>query len=151
MAQIKFIGPFALVRELLKHVDYIRSIHFYRQTSILEVILAGRVVITAEIIEAMKESGYILKIFYNSVDPELIDSIGDFQSKIQNEDDVPYYMRTTLLLKDTEPPLENGGKSDIQALIAEPIHAEFEAAIRDAACNNCNVNTEGDEDDIACE
>lgn len=130
MAQIKFIGPFALVRELLKHVDYIRSIHFYRQTSILEVILAGRVVITAEIIEAMKESGYILKIFYNSIDPELIDSIGDFQSKIQNE---------------------NGGKSDIQALIAEPIHAEFESATRDAACNNCSVNTEGDEDDIACE
>ena len=51
-------------------------------------VLAGRVVITAEIIEAMKESGYILKIFYTSVDPELIDSIGDFQGEIQNEDDV---------------------------------------------------------------
>jgi hypothetical protein len=107
-----------MVRELLKYVGHIRSIHFYRHTSILEVVLAGRVVITAEIIEAMKESGYILKIFYNSVDPELIDSIGDFQSEIQNEDDVPDYIRTTLLLKDTElPPLENGGKSDIQALI----------------------------------
>ena len=107
-----------MVRELLKYVGHIRSIHFYRHTSILEVVLAGRVVITAETIEAMKESGYILKIFYNSVDPELIDSIGDFQSEIQNEDDVPDYIRTTLLLKDTElPPLENGGKSDIQALI----------------------------------
>ena len=149
MAQIKFIGPFALVRELLKCVDHIKSIHFYRQTSILEVVLAGRVVITAEIIEAMKESGYILKIFYNSIDPESIESgsLGDFQSEIQNEDDVPDYMCTTLLLKDTQPPLENGGKSDIQALIAEPIHAEFEAATRDAVCNNCNVNTEGDEDD----
>jgi hypothetical protein len=139
----KFEGPYAGIRELLKHVDHIRLIEHYRQTSILKVVLAGRVVITDEIIEAMKESGYIIKIFYNSVDPELIDSTGDFQSEIQNEDDVPYYMCTNLLLKDTEPPLENGGKSDIQALIAEPIHAEFEAATRDAACNNCNVMTEG--------
>jgi hypothetical protein len=143
----KFKGPLGLIRELLKYVDHIRSIHLYRRTGILEVVLAGRVVITDEMIEAMKESGYILKIFYNSVDPELIDSIGDFQSEIQNEDDVPDYMRTTLLLKDTQPPLENGGKSDIQALIAEPIHAEFEALTRDAVCSGCNINREGDEDD----
>ena len=143
----------AFVRELLKHVDHIRSIHLYRQTSILEVVLAGRVVITDEIIEAMKKSGYILKIFYNTVDPESIESgsLGDFQSEIQNEDDVPDYICTTLLLKDTEPSLENGGKSDIQALITEPIHAEFEAATRNAACSDCNINTEGEEDDIADE
>jgi hypothetical protein len=102
---------------------------------------------TAEIIEAMKESGYILKIFYNSVDPELIDSIGDFQSDINNEDDVPDYICTTLLLKDTEPPLENGGKSDIQALITEPLHAEFEAVTRDEACSGCNINIEGEDAD----
>ena len=149
----KFKGPFALIRELLKYVDHIRSIHLYRETGIVEMVLAGRVIITAEIIEAMKKSGYILKIFYNSIDPELIDCMGDFQSDIQNEEDVPCYVRTTLLLKDTEPPLENGGKSDIQALITEPLKAEFEAMRRDEACSGCNVNTEGeaDEDDIADE
>ena len=151
MARTKFKGPFALIRELLKYVDHIRSIHLYRRTGILEIVLAGRVVITAEIIAAMKKSGYILKILYLSVDPELIDSIGDFLSDIHNEEDVPYFIRTTLLLKDTEPPLENGGKSDIQALITEPLHAEFEAMGRDEACSSCNVNTGEDEDDIADE
>jgi hypothetical protein len=58
-----------------------------------------------------------------------------------------------LLFKDTEPPLENGGKSDIQALITDPLKTEFEAMRRDEACSGCNVNTEGeaDEDDIADE
>ena len=149
----KFKGPFSLTKELSKYVDHIRSIHFYQHTGILEMVLAGRVVITAEIIEAMKKSGYVLKIFYNSVDPESIESggLGDFLSEIEEEDDVPYYICTTLLLKDTEPSLENGGKSDIQALITEPIHAEFEAATRNAACSDCNINTEGEEDDIADE
>ena len=115
----KFKRPFSLIRELSKYVDHIRSIHFYQHTGILEMVLGGRVVITAEIIEAMKKSGYILEIFYNSVDPESIDSgsLGDFLNDIQKEEDVPYYILTTLRFKDTEPPLENGGKNDIQALI----------------------------------
>jgi hypothetical protein len=149
LARTRLKGPFALIRELLKYVDHIKSIHLYRQTGILEMVLAGRVVITAEIIEAMKKSGYILKIFYNSVDPESIESgsLVDLLSEIEKEDDVPYYIRTTLLLKDTEPPLENGGKSDIQALLTEPLKTEFEAMRRDEACSGCNVNTEGDEDE----
>ena len=150
----KFKGPFGLIRELLKHVDHIRSIHLYRTTGIVEVILAGRVVITAEIIEAMKKSGYVFKISHNSVDPESIDSgsLGDYELyKIEKEDDVPYFIRTHLLLKDIEPPLENGGKSDIQALISEPLKTEFEAMIRDEACSSCNVNTKEDEEDIAHE
>ena len=57
----KFKGPLGLIRELLKYVDHIRSIHLYRRTGILEVVLAGRVVITDEMIEAMKESEYVLK------------------------------------------------------------------------------------------
>jgi hypothetical protein len=145
----KFKGPLSLIRELLKYVDHINSIHLYRETGILEVVLAGRVVITAEIIEAMKKSGYLLKIFYNSVDPESIESgsLGDFQSEIEKEEDVPYYIRTHLLLEDTAPRLENGGKSDIQALIAEPLKTEFEAMTRNEACSGCNVNTEEDEDE----
>jgi hypothetical protein len=153
LARTRLKGPFALIRELLKYVDHIKSIHLYRQTGILEMVLAGRVVITAEIIEAMKKSGYILKIFYNSVDPESIESgsLGDSINEIEKEEDVPYYMLTTLLLKDTEPPLENGGKSDIQALITEPFKTEFEAMRRNEACSGCNVNTGEDEDDIADE
>jgi hypothetical protein len=149
----KFKGPLGLIRELLKYVDHIKSFHLYRTTGILEVVLAGRVVITAEMIEAMKESNYELKIFYNSVDPESIESgsLGDSINEIEKEEDVPYYMLTTLLLKDTEPPLENGGKSDIQALITEPFKTEFEAMRRNEACSGCNVNTKGDEDDIADE
>jgi hypothetical protein len=145
----KFKGPFSLIRELLKYVDHISSFHLYRETGILKIVLAGRVVITAEIIEAMKKSGYVLKIFYNSVDPESIESggLGDFLSEIEEEDDVPYYICTTLLLKDTEPSLENGGKSDIQALIREPLKTEFEAMTRNEACSCCNVNTKGDEDE----
>jgi hypothetical protein len=89
-------------------------------------VLAGRVIIPAEITEGMKKSGYIPKISYNSLDLELIDSAGDFQSEMHNEEDVPGYIRTHLPLKDTElPPLENSGKSDIQALITEPLHAEL--------------------------
>ena len=148
----KFKGPFSLIRELLKHVDHIRSFHLYRVTGILEVVLAGRVIITDEIIEAIKESGYILKIFYNSVDSESIDSgsLVDYDlTEIEKEDHVPNFIHTTLLLKDTEPPLENNGKSDIQALITEPLKTEFEAMIRDEACSSCNVNT--GEDDIADE
>ena len=59
-------------------------------------------------------------------------------------------MRTTLLFKDTElPPLENSGKSDIRALITEPLKVEIEAARRDAAANSYNVNPEAvNEDDI---
>jgi hypothetical protein len=110
-------------------------------------VLAGRVIINAEIIEAMKKSGYILKIFYNSLDPELIDCMGDFQSEIQNEEDVPDYIHTILLFKDTElPPLENSRESDIQALITEPLKAELEAARLDAAANSYNANTEGVDD-----
>jgi hypothetical protein len=145
----KFKGPVSLIRELLKYVNHIKSIQLYRETGILEIVLAGRVVITAEIIEAMRKSGYLLKIFYNSVDPESIESgsLGDFQSEIEKEEDVPYYMRTHLLLEDCVPPLENGGKSDIQALIAEPLKTEFEAMTRSESCSGCNVNTEGDEDE----
>jgi hypothetical protein len=145
----KFKGPVSLIRELLKYVDHINSIHLYRETGILEIVLAGRVVITAEIIEAMRKSGYLLKIFYNSIDPESIESssLVDFQSEIEKEEDVPYYIRTHLLLEDTVPRLENGGKSDIQALIAEPLKTEFEAMTRNESCSSCNVNTEGDEDE----
>ena len=149
----KFKGPFGLIRELLKYGNHIQSIHFYRQTGILEMVLAGRVVIPIpEITEGMKKSGYLPKIFYNSVDLELTDIAGDLQSEMHDEEDVPGHIRTHLLLKDTEPPLENSGKSDIQALITEPLKAEFEAAMRDAACSNCEVKTEGeDEDDITDE
>jgi hypothetical protein len=71
-------------------VDHIRSIHLYRETGIVEMALAGRVVIIAEIIEGMKKSGYVYQRFYNSVDPEFIDSdsLGDFLSDIKDEDDV---------------------------------------------------------------
>ena len=146
----KFKGPFGLIRELLKYVDHIGPIHLYRKTGILEMVLGGRVVITDEIIEAMKESEYTFKIFYNSVDPESIESgsLGDYEiNEIEKEDDVPNYICTTLLLKDTEPPLENGGKSDIEALITEPLKTEFEAMRRDEACSGCNVNTGEEEDD----
>jgi hypothetical protein len=118
-------------------------------------VLAGHVIMPMEIIEALKKSGYLLKIFYNSLDPEFIDSdiLGDYLNGIKDEDDVPAFVCTNLLFKDTEPPLENGGKSDIQALITEPLKAEFEAMRRDEACSACNVNTDGeaDEDDIADE
>jgi hypothetical protein len=149
----KFKGPLGLIRELLKYVDHISSFHLYRTTGILKVVLAGRVVITAEMIEAMKESDYVLKMVYNSVDPESIESgsLGDSINEIEEEDDVPYYICTTLLLEDKVPPLENSGRSDIQALITEPLHAEFEAMRRDEASSSCNVNTGEDEDDIADE
>jgi hypothetical protein len=139
----KFKGPLGLIRELLKYVDHISSFHLYRETGIVEVVLGGRVVITAEMIKAMKESDYVLKAFYNSVDPESIESggIGDSINEIQNEDDVPYYIHSTLLLEDKVPPLENSGKSDAEALIMEPLKAEFEAMTRNEACSCCNVNT----------
>jgi hypothetical protein len=145
----KFKGPLGLIRVLLMYVDHISSFHLYRETGIVEVVLGGRVVITAEMIEAMKESDYVLKAFYNSVDPESIDSgsLGDSINEIENEDEVPYYIRTHLLLEDKVPSLENSGKSDIDALIMEPLKTEFEAMTRDEACSSCNVNTEGDEDE----
>jgi hypothetical protein len=149
LARSKFKGPFGLIRELLKYADHIESIHLYRKTGILKMVLAGHVIMPMEIIEAMKKSGYILKIFYNSLDPEFIDSdiLGDYLNGIKDEDDVPAFVCTNLLFKDTEPPLENGGKSDLQALITEPLRAEFEAMRRDTACSNCEVKTEGEDED----
>ena len=144
MTKTKSKGPFALIRELIKYVDHIRSIHLYRETGILEIVLAGRVFIPARITEGMRKSGYIYQGFYNSSDPEFIDSgiLADYLNGIKDEDDVPAFVCTNLLFKDTEPPLENGGKSDIQALITEPLRVEFEAMRRDAACSSCEVDTD---------
>jgi porphobilinogen deaminase len=54
--------------------------------------------------------------------------------------------------KDTElPPVENSRKNYLATLRTKTVQPELEAARRYAACNSCNVNTEGDEDDIADE
>jgi hypothetical protein len=91
----------------------------------------------------MKESGFILESISNSVAPEFIDCLHDFLSGIEEEDDVPEFICTTMRFKDTElPPLENSGKSDIEALRMEPLEAEIVAATRDSACSGCKVDTD---------
>ena len=122
---------------------------YYRETGIVEIVIPGRVAIDARILEAMKKSRLILDSFFNSTAPEYIDSLGEFLSDIHEEHHVPEFVCTTLRLKHKErPPLEN---SDTGALKREPLDAEFEAARCDAALSSCNINTEGDEDDIADE
>jgi hypothetical protein len=104
-------GPFGLIRELLKYARYIK--YYYRDTGILEMVLAGHVVINAQIIEGMKKSGYILESVSNSVALEFVDRSHDFPSGVKDEDDVPEFVSTTIRFKDT---LENGRKSDMKIL-----------------------------------
>jgi hypothetical protein len=152
LARTKNNGPFAGIRELLKNVGYVKWMYYYVETGILEIVLAARVVITSRIIEGMEKSGLILESISLSVAPEFIDSLGDFLSDIQDEDDVPEFICTTMRFKDTElPPVEN---SDTGAPRRDPLDAEFVAMIRDSARSSCEADTDeqqGDGDDIADE
>jgi hypothetical protein len=138
----KFKGLFAGIRELLKNAGYVKGMYYYRETGIIEIVLAGRVAINAQIIEGMNKSGLIVETTFNSIAPEFIGSLGDFLSDIQNEDDVPEFICTTMRIKDTElPPLENSGKSGTEAPSRDPLHAEFVAAARDSASGSCEADT----------
>jgi hypothetical protein len=143
----KFKGPFAGIRELLKNVGYVKGMYYYRETGIIEIVLAGRVAINAQITEGMKKSGLIVETTFNSIAPEFIGSLGDFQSDIQNEDDVPEFICTTMRIKDTElPPLENSGKSDTGVPRRDPLDAEFVAAGFESSYSNCEVDTDQGDD-----
>ena len=142
----KFKGPFGLIREFFNYENCINSIRPYQQTGILEIVLSGQVAITPQIIEGMRKSGYILQSIFNSVDPESIDSgsLGDYEiNKIEKEDDVPYFICTTLRFKDAYlPPLENSEKCNIEALRMEPLKTELGAAGFETPCSDCEVDTD---------
>jgi len=154
LARTKFKGPFSLIRELLKHGNCIKSIRQYGETGILEIVLAGKAVITAQLLEGMRESEYIPhdKFNFNSVDPVSIDSgsLGDFLSDIKNEDDVPEFVCTTLRFKDTKPPpLENSVEGNTEELRMEPLKTELVAAGFESDCSSCgcDLDTEDNQGD----
>jgi hypothetical protein len=146
-------GPFSLIREFFNYGNCIKSIRPYQETGILEIVLSGQVVITPQFVEGMRNSGYILQSISNSIDPEYIDSgsLGDYEiNEIEKEDDVPYFICTTLRFEDTElPPLENSKKSDTEALRMEPLKTELVAAGFETACSGCgcDLDTEDDQGD----
>ena len=112
---------------------------------IMDVMIQGEAEITPKDLKKMRKFGYIFDGIYVSA---YIDKSLKGNVNIQDEDDVsPFLMTMVALRRYQAPPLESGGKSDIEALITEPLHAEFEAMRRDEACSSCNVNTGEDEDD----
>jgi hypothetical protein len=106
------IGPFSLIRELLKYTPNVKSIYY--AADILEIILDGFAVVTSQFLEGMKKSGFVFESISNSIDPEFLsENLHQFISA-KHEDDVPTFVCTTIRFKDAElPPLENAGKSDI--------------------------------------
>jgi hypothetical protein len=94
-----------------------KSGRYNKETGTVEFILSGHVVINSQIVQGIKDSDFILESIPNSVAPEFLDNLGEFLVEVENEDDVPEFICTTIRLKDTElPPLENGGKSDMEIM-----------------------------------
>jgi hypothetical protein len=138
----KFKGPFAGIRELLRYAVFIEFIR-YPESGIVEMVLDGQAIVKAEIIKGMEKSGYKLENFHPSTAPEYIDKPGDFLSDIEDEDDVPEFVRIKMRFKDTEPPpVENSRKSYLAALGTKTLQPEFEAAIRDSARSSCEADTD---------
>jgi hypothetical protein len=132
LVRIKFKGPGGLVRELLKYARYVKFYH-YPESGIVEMVVDGQAIIFAQIIEGMEKTGYILESIYPGVAPEFIDNLGDFQSEIEDEDDVPAFICVNMRFKDTElPPVENSRTSYLAKLRTKTVQPEFEAAALDS-------------------
>jgi hypothetical protein len=78
---------------------------------ILEVTIEGETEITSQMLEQMRNDGYIFhKINTYTLSPKPLNDI-------QNEDDVSSLLLTSVTFRRYQaPPLENGGKSDRQVL-----------------------------------
>jgi hypothetical protein len=63
LARIKFRGPFAGIREILRYARYIKFYH-YPESGIIEMVVDGQAIIFVEIIQAMEKSRYILESVY---------------------------------------------------------------------------------------
>jgi hypothetical protein len=103
---------------------------------ILEITIEGETEITSQMLEHMKKDGYIFhKINTYTYSPKSLNDIKD-------EDDASSSLLTSITFREHEaPPLENGGKSDEQALKKiKPQQTEIRVGPRDSVCSGCSTD-----------